>query len=88
MKKLPSREKVLSHDHTWIVVKEKLEFRTPLVSLPGKSHGHRSLVGCSPWGAKELGITEQLILHLSEVTHLDALTLNFAFKHSSLFGSF
>ena len=56
--------------------------------LAGKSHGHRSLVGCSPWGAKELGMTEQLTLNLSEVTHPAALTLNFAFKHSSLFGSF
>ena len=28
------------------------------VSLPGKSHGQRSLVGCSPWGLKELGVTE------------------------------
>ena len=25
--------------------------------LPGKSHGQRSLVGCSPWGCKELGRT-------------------------------
>ena len=32
------------------------------VSLPGKSHGHQSLVGCSPWGGKELGMTEQLTL--------------------------
>ena len=28
------------------------------VSLPGKSHGQRSLVGCSPWGCKESGTTE------------------------------
>ena len=28
------------------------------VSLPGKSHGQRSLVGCNPWGRKELGMTE------------------------------
>ena len=28
------------------------------VSLPGKSHGQRSLVGCSPRGLKELGTTE------------------------------
>ena len=27
-----------------------------------KSHGHRSLVGCSPWGRKESGITERLTL--------------------------
>ena len=26
---------------------------TPVV-LPGKSHGQRSLVGCSPWVAKEM----------------------------------
>ena len=32
------------------------------VSLPGKSHGQRSLVGCSPWGRKELGMTEWLTL--------------------------
>ena len=34
---------------------------TPVL-LPGKSHGQRSLVGCSPWGRKELGTTEQLTL--------------------------
>ena len=28
------------------------------VSLPGKSHGQRSLVGYSPWGHKESGMTE------------------------------
>ena len=28
--------------------------------LPGKSHGWRSLVGCSPWGRLELGTTERL----------------------------
>ena len=32
------------------------------VSLPGESHGQRSLVGCSPWGCKESGTTEQLTL--------------------------
>ena len=32
------------------------------VSLPGKSHGQRSLVGCSPWGRRELGTSEQLTL--------------------------
>ena len=26
--------------------------------LPGKSHGQRSLVGCSPWGRKESDTTE------------------------------
>ena len=32
---------------------------TPLF-LPGKSHGQRSLAGCSPWGHKELDTTERL----------------------------
>ena len=30
------------------------------VFLPGKSHGWRNLVGCSPWGCKELETTERL----------------------------
>ena len=30
---------------------------TPVL-LPGKSHGQRSLVGCSPWGCKESDTTE------------------------------
>ena len=29
-----------------------------LVFLPGESHGQRSLVGYSPWGCKELDMTE------------------------------
>ena len=29
------------------------------VFLPGKSHGQRSLAGYSPWGLKELDMTEQ-----------------------------
>ena len=32
---------------------------TPVL-LPGKSHGWRSLVGCSPWGRTESDTTEQL----------------------------
>ena len=32
---------------------------TPVL-LPGKSHGQRSLVGCSPWGREELDTTERL----------------------------
>ena len=32
---------------------------TPVL-LPGKSHGWRSLVGCSPWGREESDTTERL----------------------------
>ena len=37
---------------------------TPVV-LPGKSHGRRSLVGCSPWGRYKSDKTEQLHFHFS-----------------------
>ena len=33
--------------------------------LPGKSHGRRSLVGCSPWGLEESDTTERLHFHFS-----------------------
>ena len=38
---------------------------TPVL-LPGKSHGQRSLVGCSPWGLKESDMTERLHFHALE----------------------
>ena len=31
---------------------------SPLMFLPGNSHGHRSPVGYSPWRRKELDMTE------------------------------
>ncbi|KAB0377440.1 hypothetical protein FD755_011884 [Muntiacus reevesi] len=37
------------------------------VFLPGEFHGQRSLVGYSPWGCKELDMSEQLTLSLSHI---------------------
>ena len=37
---------------------------TPVLA-PGKSHGQRSLVGCSPWGCWESDTTERLHFHFS-----------------------
>ena len=37
---------------------------TPVL-LPGKSHGWRSLVGCSPWGREESHTTERLHFQFS-----------------------
>ena len=37
---------------------------TPVL-LPGKFHGWRSLVGCSPWGCEESDMTEHLHSHFS-----------------------
>ena len=45
--------------------------KTPLANamaphfLPGKSHGQRSLVGCSPWGRWGSDTTERLHFHFS-----------------------
>ena len=51
---------------------------SPLVSgtspvlLPGKSHGRRSVVGYSPWGNKESGMTGNF-----------TFTFTFTFKHAA-----
>ena len=37
---------------------------TPVL-LPGKSHGWRSVVGCSPWGREKSDMTERLHFHFS-----------------------
>ena len=51
---------------TWV---QSLGWKDPLEkgmtthsSTPGESHGLRSLVGYSPWGHKELDMTERLTL--------------------------
>ena len=38
----------------------QMQWHPTPVLLPGKSHGQRSLVGCSPWGCEELDTTERL----------------------------
>ena len=43
---------------------EKAMAPTPVL-LPGKSHGQRSLAGCSPWGREESDTTERLHFHFS-----------------------
>ena len=42
-----------------------LQWQPTPVLLPGKSHGRRSLVGCSPWGREESDTTERLHFHFS-----------------------
>ena len=48
----------------WIVYQRRQWQPTPVL-LPGKSHGWRSLGGCSPWGRWELDTTEWLHFHFS-----------------------
>ena len=40
-------------------------WHTTPVLLPGKPHGQRSLVGCSPWDREESDSTERLHFHFS-----------------------
>ena len=43
-------------------------------SLPGKSHGQRSLVGCGPWGRKESDTSEWLSARTHKCKHLSYRT--------------
>ena len=48
-----------------ILMARRRQWHPTPVLLPGKSHGRRSLVGCSPWGREELDMTERLHFHFS-----------------------
>ena len=51
------------------------------VFLPGKSHGWRNLVGYSPWGRKELDMTERThsLTHSLILSHRSYMLLSFSF---------
>ena len=49
----------------WLWVGRRRQWHPTPVLLPGKPHGWRSLVGCSPWGRKESDTTEWLPFHFS-----------------------
>ena len=42
------------------IKRQRRQWHPTRVLLPGKAHGRRSLVGCSPWGCTESDKTEQL----------------------------
>ena len=48
----------------FIVIMGRRQWHPTLALLPGKSHGQRSLVGCSPWGREESDTTERLHFHV------------------------
>ena len=59
-------------DHFWVkafkskyTLHQRRQWQPTPVPLPGKSHGQRSLVGCSPWGSEESDTTERLHFHFS-----------------------
>ena len=47
------------------LISRRRQWHPTPVLLPGKSHGWRSLVGCSPWGCEESDTTERLPFHFS-----------------------
>ena len=59
----------MPHLHQWTDHSDRVSIRrqwhpTPVL-LPGKSHGQRSLEGCSPWGCWGSDTTEWLHFHFS-----------------------
>ena len=63
VKPLPTMWETWVQSLGWEDPLEKEMQSTPVL-LPGKSHGWRCLVGYSPWGLKELDMTERLNLNL------------------------
>ena len=57
----------LNSEHLNMIYKvlRRRQWQPTPVLLPGKSHGQRSLVGCSPWGCEESDTTERLHFHFS-----------------------
>ena len=51
-----------SRESSWC---QRRQWHPTPVLLPWKSHGRRSLEGCSPWGRWGLDTTEQLHFHFS-----------------------
>ena len=49
----------------YVVELRRRRWHPTSVLLPGKSHGWRSLVGCSPWGCWGSEMTERLHFHFS-----------------------
>ena len=60
----------LAYTELWVLVPfsqrmQRRQWHPTPVLLPGKSHGRRSLVGCSPWGRWGSDMTERLHFHFS-----------------------
>ena len=56
---------ILTHTKNRPIDQWRRQWHPTPVLLPGKSHGRKSLVGCSPWGCQELDTTERLHFHFS-----------------------
>ena len=59
------RKELCNTHFVYMCVYRRRQWHPTPVLLPGKSHGWRSLIGCSPWGRQELDTTERLHFHFS-----------------------
>ena len=63
-KSLPANTEMWARSLGWEVPLNE-EMATPPVILPKKSHGQKRLESFSPWGRKELDMTERLSMHIT-----------------------
>ena len=56
---------LLVFKESFMLFSQRRQWHPTPVLLPGKSHGQRSLVGCSPPGSEESDTTERLHFHFS-----------------------
>ena len=56
---------LFTYMHCFTFMHWRRQWQPTPVLLPGKSHGWRSLVGCSPWGREESDTTKRLHFHFS-----------------------
>ena len=61
----PTMEIVNSFKWYLTLIKRRRQWHPTPALLPGKSHGRRSLAGCSPWDCSESDMTERLHFHFS-----------------------
>ena len=64
-KAMPKNAQTTTQSHSSHTLAQRRQWHPTPVLLPGKSHGRRNLVGCSPWGHYELDMTEWLHFHFS-----------------------
>ena len=64
VKKWPGHKRLVNFVEEFVYLRRRQWYPTPVL-LPGKSHGRRSLVGCSPWVVKSRDMTEWLHFHFS-----------------------
>ena len=72
VKRLPAMQETWEFSSCFGEILWRRQWHPTPVPLPGKSHGRRSLVGCSPWYCKESDMTERFIFFLGSYSCMKA----------------